>query len=180
MHALKERCSGTASQTAKPVDLPALQERIATVLLEALSFVAPDRIGDSLRDWLARMDLSMLPPAGEAALMAEATAMATTLALFTPSGSGTVAVDRLVRARTQLDPADAAAITVLRQTQFRLVSVLDAGEDGTAMLHDVATGQVLELYEAAIGAGQRRTAPCGLASPVAGRRVLVHRRGHTA
>jgi acyl dehydratase len=107
MQALKEHCIRTASLAGKPVDLRALQERIATVLLEALSFVAPNRIGDSLRDWLARMDLSMLPPAGEAALIAEATAMATTLALFTPSGSGTVAVDRLVRARTRLDPADA-------------------------------------------------------------------------
>jgi hypothetical protein len=153
MQALNERSSRTASQAGRPVDHRALQERTATILLDALSFLAPNRIADSVRDWLARMDLSGIPLSVQAALMTKATAMPTSLALFTPSSSGTVAVDRLVRVRGRLDSADAAAVTALRQTQFRLVRVLDAAGDRTARLHDVATGQVIELRGAAIGAG---------------------------
>jgi hypothetical protein len=130
MQALKERCSRTAGQAGKPVDVRALQERIATVLLDALSFVAPNRVGDSVRDWLARLDLSGTPPSGQAALMTKATAIATSLALFTPSTSGSVAVDRLVRTRGRLDSMDAAAVMALRQTLG--TEVPDGGEFGEA------------------------------------------------
>ncbi len=43
-----------------------MKERIATLLLEAVSCIAPSRVSDTVRGWLARLDLSSLPPAMEA------------------------------------------------------------------------------------------------------------------
>ena len=152
MQAVRHRHSGAVEQIAKAIDPHLLQERIATVLLDAFSFVSPSRISDTVRGWLERVDLSALPPSHEAALMADALMMATTLAVFTPSTSGAVAVDRLARARQNLDPANATAIGVLQQTQFRLMTVLDTADDGTARLQDLASDQVVSLKGSSLGA----------------------------
>lgn len=145
MQALKQNRGGASEQTGQPIDPHVLQERIATVLLDAFSFIPPSRVSDTVRAWLERLDLAAFPPTREAALMADALMMATTLAVFTPSAGGVVAVDRLARARQPLNPASATAIDVLRQTRFRLVTVLDAAKDGTARLQDLASDQVVPL-----------------------------------
>ena len=146
MQTLKQRRGDSEEPTSKPVDLHVLQERIATILLDAFGFVSPGRVADTVQTWLDRLDLSALPSTQAAALMAEALMMANTLAVFTPSAGGTLAIDRLLRARRPVDPVDAAAIAVLRQSQFRLVSVLDANTDGTIRLQDLASDQILRLH----------------------------------
>ena len=145
MQTVKERRDSAAALPGQAIDPEVLQQRIAAVLFDAFSIVSSSRVADTVRAWLERLDLSALPPAEEAALMADALMMATTLAVFTPSAGGAVAVDRLARARPQLDPADASAIALLRQTQFRLAEVLDAAEDGTPRLRDLASDQVMSL-----------------------------------
>jgi hypothetical protein len=146
MQTLKQRRGGAEEPTCKLLDLHILQERIATILLDAFDFVSPSRVAETVQAWLDRLDLSALPSMQAAALMAEAFMMANTLAVFTPSSGGTLAIDRLLRARRPVDPMDAAAIAVLRQSQFRLVAVLDAGTDGTIRLQDLASDSIIPLH----------------------------------
>ncbi len=146
MQTLKQRRGGAKEPTGKLVDLHILQKRTATILLDAFGFVPPGRVTDTVQAWLDRLDLSALPSTQAAALMAEAFLLANTLAVFTPSAGGTLAIDRLLRARSPVDPVDAAAIAVLRQSQFRLMAVLDADTDATIRLQDLASDQILQLH----------------------------------
>ena len=122
---MRERQAKIVPQPGQSVDLDDVQEGIATLLLEAMSCIAPSRVSDTVRGWLARLDLSSLPPAMEAALMAEALAMATILAVFTPTGGGTTAIDRLARRRLPDTPAATTAQTALGRN-----AVQGAGDRG--------------------------------------------------
>ncbi len=84
--------------------------------------------------------------------MADSLMMATTLALFTPSSSGTTAVDRFVKQRGTSSPAQVAAVTALRRARFRLLRVEDA-RDGTAFLSDVVSDERLRVDEEAVPPG---------------------------
>lgn len=106
---VREHQARLVHASGQSVDLADVQERISTTLLEATSCLAPMRVSDTLRGWLARLDLSSLPPAMEALLMAEALAMATILAVFKPNGSGTTAINRLARRHLPDTPAGATA-----------------------------------------------------------------------
>ena len=140
---MKERQAKILPERGQSTDLNEVQERVATLLLDAVSCIAPARVSDTVRGWLARLDLSSLPPASEAALMAEALAMATIIAVFTPTANGTTAVDRLARRRSPDTPATATAQTVLGQTRFRLLQVVGLESAGTARLRDVASGETV-------------------------------------
>ena len=72
--AMKERQAKILPGPGQSTDLNEVQERVATLLLDAVSCVAPARVSDTVRGWLARLDLSSLRPTSEAALMAEALA----------------------------------------------------------------------------------------------------------
>ena len=146
MQILEQHPGGVEEPTGKLVDLHILEERTAAILQAAFGFVPPNRVTDTVQTWLDRLDLSALPSTQAAALMAEAFLLANTLAVFTPSAGGTLAIDRLLRARMPVDPVDAAAIAVLRQSQFRLVAVLDADTDATIRLQDLASDQILRLH----------------------------------
>ncbi len=146
MQTPRQRHGRAEEPTNKPIDPHILQERIATILLDAFGFVSPSRVANTVQAWLDRLDMSALAPTQSAALMAEAFMMANILAVFTPSPGGTLAIDRLLRACKTLDPVDAAAIAVLRQSQFRLMAVLDVGTNGTIRLQDLASDQILQLH----------------------------------
>lgn len=143
MQALKERPARTESQAAPSADLRQVAEHIAALLLEAASCVAPTRVSDIVRGWLGRLDLSSVPPAQEAALMAEALAMALITAVFTPTGSGTTAVDRLARRSTPATPAIATALAALGRTQFSVLQVEGVESEGRARLRDMASGKTI-------------------------------------
>ena len=140
---MKERQAKILPEPGRSTDLNEVQERVATLLLDAVSCVAPARVSDTVRGWLARLDLSSLSPASEAALMAEALAMATIIAVFTPTASGTTAVDRLARRRSPDTAATATAQTVLGQTRFRLLQVVGIESPGTVRLRDVASDETV-------------------------------------
>ncbi|RYY06265.1 MAG: hypothetical protein EON55_23785, partial [Alphaproteobacteria bacterium] len=140
---MKERQAKILPEPGRSTDLNEVQERVATLLLDAVSCVAPARVSDTVRGWLARLDLSLLPPTAEAALMAEALAMATIIAVFTPTASGTTAVDRLARRRSPDTAATATAQTILGQTRFRLLQVVGIESPGTARLRDVASDETV-------------------------------------
>ena len=140
---MRERQAKIVPQPGQSVDLDDVQERIATLLLEAVSCIAPSRVSDTVRGWLARLDLSSLPPAMEAVLMAEALAMATILAVFTPTGGGTTAIDRLARRRPPDTPAAVTAQTAVGRTQFRLLQIEGIESAGVARLRDMASGETI-------------------------------------
>ena len=140
---MKERQAKILPEPGRSTDLNEVQECVATLLLDAVSCIAPARVSDTVRGWLARLDLSSLPPTSEAALMAEALAMATIIAVFTPTASGTTAVDRLARRRSPDTAATATAQTVLGQTRFRLLQVVGIESAGTARLRDVASDETV-------------------------------------
>ena len=142
---MRERQAKIVPEPGQSVDLDDVQGRIATLLLEAVSCVAPARVSDTVRGWLARLDLSSLPPAMEAALMAEALAMATIVAVFTPTASGTTAVDRLARRCPPDTPASATAQGVLGRTGFRLLQIEGIVSAGIARLRDVASGEAIQV-----------------------------------
>ena len=143
MQAAKE-CWGKVDAPAAPLaNADQLQEHIAALLLEAATCVAPTRVSDTARGWLARLDLSSVSPAQEAALMGEALAMAMISTVFTPTGSGTTAVDRLARRSTPPTPAAARALAALGRTQFRVLQVEGAENEGCARLRDMASGRTI-------------------------------------
>ena len=147
MQALKDRHQHQAHPAAEPACLDRLREHAASFVVDAMSHVAPTRVAETAREWLARAGLPSGSPAREAGLTAEALAMAMNLALFTPSGSGSIAFDRLARQRGRLGAEQATALAALRQAQFRLLRLEAAGYDGVARLRDLASGEVLQVAD---------------------------------
>ena len=76
----------------------------------------------------------------------------TDLLLFTPSMSGSTAMDRLLRGAKATTPAERAAVDALGHAQFRLLEV--RGRVGVNMvgLTDLATGELVPLLDEAIPA----------------------------
>ncbi len=168
---------GLAVPPSRPVDTDRLRECIAELLLEAASFVAPARVEETARGWLARADPGFADPGREMLLVADALAMATDLALFTPSASGATAFDRLARQRGSMDWDKAAALDALRRAQFRLLRAeapSDPSGDGVARLRDLVTGEVLFVLDENIGPDALGVALVGRLAPVGdGRQVWV-------
>ena len=123
---------------------------MATLLVEAATCVAPTRVSDTAKGWLARLDLSSVSPVQEAALMAEALAMAMITTVFTPTGSGTNAVDRLARRGKPPTPGAATALSALGRTQFRLLRVEGVESERRARLRDMASGNTILVEDDAM------------------------------
>jgi len=166
-----------AVPSSRPVDSGRLRECIAELLLEAASFIAPARVEEMARGWLARADPERADPAREMRRVADALGMATDLALFTPSASGATAFDRLARQRGSMDRNTAAALDALRRAQFRLLRVeaaSDTSGDGVARLRDLVTGEALSVIDGNIGPDAMGVALVGrLASLSDGRQVFA-------
>ncbi len=177
MQTRTNRRPGRAVPLSRPVDTDRLRECIAELLLEAASFVAPARVEETARAWLARADPGFADPGREMLLIADALAMAMDLALFTPSASGSTAFDRLARQRGSMDRDTAAALDALRRAQFRLLRVEVAGsesKDDVARLRDLVTGEVLSVLDENIGPDAVGVALVGRLAPVGdGRQVFA-------
>ena len=141
-----------ASQADAAVDPTTVRAAISELLLDAMACLSPTRVADTVQNLLGRTDPASLPPDKRAALLAYSLVMATTLSLFTPSSGGSTAVERLVRQRGALKPAQAAAAAALREARFRLLRVEDAG-GGKDWLRDLVSGECLQVDEAAVRPG---------------------------
>jgi len=177
MQTRTNRRPGRAVPSSRLVDTDRLRECIAELLLEAASFVAPARMEETARGWLARADPGFADPGREMLLIADALAMAMDLALFTPSASGATAFDRLARQRGRMNGDKEVALDALRRAQFRLLWVETAGserKDSVARLRDLVTGEALSVLDENIGPDAVGVALVGRLAPVSdGRQVFA-------
>ena len=147
-----KRALRPARDAETQADPGSIREEISGLLANAMACLSPTRVSATVRDLLGRMDPVSLPPDRQAEVMADSLMMATTLALFTPSSGGTMAVDRLVKQRGASSPAQVAAVAALRRACFRLLRVEDV-RDGTAFLSDVVSDERLRVDEGAVPSG---------------------------
>lgn len=122
---------------------------IDALLPMAIAACSPANILETMRKWVAHANFDF-DGAGMIALTAEAMALASEAAIFTPSMSGTRPIDRLARQFKAGSPADAAAIEYLKSAKFTLFRIFPsrAGEIFTA--RDLASGENFQLYEASL------------------------------
>ena len=153
MQATKGRKPREAVPPSDPVSTDRLRALVAGLLLDATSFVSPARVEETARGWLARAEPGQAVGSRDAALVADALAMATELALFTPSASGATAFERLARQRGSMAVDEAATLAALRRAQFRLLRVDGVSGEGVARLCDLASGEMLDVPDAGIPAG---------------------------
>jgi len=145
-----------ATKCARAADSPnplhhagRLQELIAGFGVEAMTFVAKPKVEDTAHQWLARANLDPDDP-HSADTIAQALMLALELATFTPSLSGSTAVDRLVRRRGPSNGEERAALEALRQASFRLLRIRSLARDGVLLAEDLATGKTLSILDRAI------------------------------
>lgn len=138
-----------ASKAEAAADPATVRVAVSELLLDAMTCLSPTRVANTVQDLLGRTDPASLPPDKHAALLADSFMMATTLSLFTPSSGGSTAVDRLIKQRGALKPAEAAAAAALRRARFRLLRVEDDRERG-GLLRDLASDECLQVDEAAV------------------------------
>jgi hypothetical protein len=149
MGASPKREAETAAAAGEGADARGMRGAIAGLALEALGFVPGDRIEQTARQWLARGGPPEDDPRG-LLVMADAIGLASDLALFTPSPSGTTAIDRLLRNRPAPSVEEAAAADALRRARFRLLRIEALEGEGTFRLSDLASGETLRLLDEGI------------------------------
>ena len=87
------------------------------------------------------------PPVGEAL------ALALDVALFSPSASGTTAIDRFARQHRPADADERAALAALQRATFRILRVEASDPHGGHGLLDLATGDRLRLLDPGFPSG---------------------------
>jgi len=167
------RAARQSGSAPTPVFTDRLREHIATLLLEAASFVAPARVEETARGWLAHAEPGFVDAGQQMLRVADALGMATDLALFTPSSSGASAFDRLARRRGGMGADEAAALDALRQAQFRLLRVEAPSSDGMARLRDLVTGEGLSVLDENIGPKAMEVALVARLAPMGDGRYLL-------
>jgi Protein of unknown function (DUF2786) len=137
----KERAEHDATQYAQRLHglLGALQER-------ALDYVVRPKAMETARQWLARANIDP-DDQNSTELVAAALTLALDLALFTPSMSGNTAIDRFVRQNRSAEHEEAAALSTLQQSRFRLLKIRSREKDGLSWIDDIATGECLLVFD---------------------------------
>lgn len=123
-----------------------LQELIVEFRVEAMNFVAQPKVEETVRQWLGRANLYPDDP-NSGDVIAEALMFALELATFTPSLSGSTAVDRLVRQHKSAGRDELAALEALKQASFRLLRIKSLDRDGLVLVEDLATGKALSMLD---------------------------------
>jgi hypothetical protein len=123
-----------------------LQELIAELGVEAMRFTSPSKAEETARQWLGRADLDPDDP-GSVDAVAQALMLALELATFTPSFSGSTAIDRLARQRKSTDGDEKAALDALKRAGFRLLRIRSPACEGLVRLEDLATGATLSILD---------------------------------
>jgi hypothetical protein len=123
-----------------------MQETIAELLLEAMTFCVNSKVEETARKWLSHADIAPDDPhAGERA--ADAMIFALELAIFTPSMSGARPIDRMARQFSAKTFDEAAALEALKKAQFTLFRILSATQTHVFEAEDLATGETFLFLE---------------------------------
>ena len=139
MKATANRASSSSNELKQAQDL---LRRIGELYDETARLVLPAKAEHTMRQWLARaMNIEESLPA-----LVIAMGLATDLETFTPSHSGTVAIDRLARQRPR-DAAPDAAYGVIRKARFTLFVVEKTLGDGLHVARDLVTEQIFTLLD---------------------------------
>ncbi len=145
---------------------------VGGLLLEATGCVPPAKLANLTSGFLSHADAAMGGRTQE--LPIQALFMATNLALFAPSVSGTNAFDRLARQRRDRPAAETRLIERLGRARFRLLRVETMSEDDVAGLRDAASGEACAVIHDGFSADTIGITVAGwLASLHDGRHVFV-------
>lgn len=148
--AASRRASDSASSPEDRALL--LQELMGELCLAAVTFVSQAKLQETVRHWLADSRVMDDEERGAAA-MGEALALALDVALFSPSASGTTAVDRLARQHRPADTDERAALAALQRATFRILQVEAPDRLGGHGLVDLATGSRFRLLDPSFPSG---------------------------
>ena len=132
-----------------------LQELIAELCVEAMSFAARSKAEETAHQWLGRADLDPDDPRSVDAV-AEALLRALEIATFAPSFTGATAIDRLARRRKSADGEARTALEALKQASFRILRISSPERQGLHRVEDLATREAFsiladEIPAAAVG-----------------------------
>jgi Protein of unknown function (DUF2786) len=125
---------------------------MSELCLAAVTFVAQAKLEDTARHWLADSRVKDDEERGPVAV-GEALALALDVALFSPSASGTTAVDRFARQHRPVDAAERGALATLQRATFRILQVEASDPDGGHGLVDLATGSRFRLFDPSFPSG---------------------------
>lgn len=134
-----------AAEAPDPVHYArSLQDLIAELCVEAMSFTARSKVEETAHQWLGRANLDPDDPRSVDAV-AEAFLRALELATFAPSFSGGTAIDRLARQRKSADGEERAALEALKKASFRMLRISSPQRQGLCPVEDLATGEALSI-----------------------------------
>ena len=119
---------------------------MSELCLAAVTFVSQAKIQETARHWLADSRVMDDEERGAVAV-AEALALALDVALFSPSASGTTAIDRFVRQHRPVDVAERTALAALQHATFRILQIETSHPQGGYGLVDLATGGSFRLLD---------------------------------
>ena len=119
---------------------------MSELCLAAVTFVSQAKLEETARHWLADSRVKDDEERGPATVD-EALALALDVALFSPSASGTTAVDRFARQHRPVDAAERGALATLQRATFRILQVEASDPDGGHGLVDLATGSRFRLFD---------------------------------
>jgi hypothetical protein len=143
MTAVHNRKPADASALARPLRM---QETIAELLLEAMTFCVESKVEETVRKWLTHADIAPDDPQSEERA-AEAMIFALELSIFTPSMSGARPIDRMARQFKAKTFDDAAALEALKKARFTLFRILSARQNHIFEAEDLATGETFLFLE---------------------------------
>jgi Protein of unknown function (DUF2786) len=127
-------------------DAERLQSLITSLCVEAMGIVPKPKVGETVRQWLARSNIDP-DDQDSPGTITQALMLALELAIFTPSLSGSTAVDRFARQRKSSTKEERGAIEALMQASFRLLRIRSYERDGLFSVEDLATGEILPVLD---------------------------------
>jgi hypothetical protein len=148
MTAVHNRKPADASALARPLRM---QETIAELLLEAMTFCVESKVEETVRKWLTHADIAPDDPQSEERA-AEAMIFALELSIFTPSMSGARPIDRMARQFKAKTFDEAAALEALKKARFTLFRILSATQSHVFEAEDLATGEKFLFLEQSLQA----------------------------
>ena len=151
---LREEVMARAAASRRPPDgSSSLEERalllrglMSELCLTAVPFVSQVKLEETVQHWLAGSRAKDDEKRGAGAV-GEALALALDVALFTPSASGTTAIDRFARQHRPAGAAERAALAALQRATFHILRVETSDPQVGHDLLDLATGGRFRLLD---------------------------------